>query len=71
MENCKNCKYVKEDGCFDETYYACAITNCCINFPRLMGGSKKCVCYRRAEKKKNKFQKKLYILSYLLKNNQK
>lgn len=55
MENCKNCKYVKEEGCFDVTWYKCALTNNYVNFPRLMDGSKKCVCYKRVEKIKDKF----------------
>lgn len=55
MEKCKNCKYAKEVGSYDSTYYVCAIINRYINFPRFMGGSRKCACYKRAEKKKDKF----------------
>jgi len=51
MEKCINCKHlVAVDIC-----YFCRINGQNVNFPRLMGGSKKCECYEKIIKNKSKF----------------
>lgn len=52
MEKCINCKHLMAiDIC-----YFCRINGQNVNFPRLMGGSKKCECYSKIEKQRRKFE---------------
>lgn len=52
MENCKNCEHlIARDIC-----YFCDCECKEIEHPRLMGGSKKCECYKKSVKQSKKFQ---------------
>lgn len=54
-ERCKNCKNISWVG-LDLMYAICDITKEEIPWPLFMGGSKKCECYERKIKMKEKFK---------------
>ena len=52
MSKCINCKYLKtRTFCF-----MCEVRGQIIKYPRLMGGPKKCECYEKRKKIKEKFE---------------
>ena len=59
MENCKNCKHCSEnyDAVLDMFYYMCRIANEQVLYPFLMGGSRKCECYERNQKRRFEYPK--------------
>ena len=52
MKKCINCKYIKPHN----IVFVCDVHGQIINFPRFMGGPKKCECYEKREKIKEKFE---------------
>lgn len=54
-ESCKNCKFIGSVCNWGVIDYYCKLNSQTINFPRFIDGSKRCECYVKEKRVKNKF----------------